>query len=382
MTRARCASWIAILGCWVSTAAPAFGQPVAASRERYTSAKPVAPGRWPDVVAIATPSGPCTGTLVAKDVVLTSAQCVERGPVSVEVGTIDSGRPGEESIAVLWSRAYPDWMYSYDIGVIMLAAATHLEPRAVATTCAGRARPVHGSPLTVVGFGRAGQTTSPGGRLHEAIVPLTDAACTRELACLGGVAPWGEIASGGHGLDACFRDEGGPAYVTTGSGPALLAVASRSLTLPATPCGGGGVFVRVDRVASWIERVTQRALVRAACRAPTDEESSPPAAGCRAGGPRWLAAALALGPLGARRRSRRRSKSPHGQCLEASPPQPRHRPTPPAGRPSAARVGPPPCARRVNATTPAHGRQDQREASGRRDGWRRDDSHHLEVHQG
>src|SRR5688572_29645687 len=103
--------------------------------------------------------------------------------------------------------------------------------------------------------------------------------------------------AGGHGADSCFGDSGGPVYVDTedGHGHALLGVVSRGLALPAAPCGNGGVYVRVDKVISWIQSVTGRTLDRTTCRGPDDaDDAEPTAGGCSTGTSVGLAAALVL----------------------------------------------------------------------------------------
>jgi uncharacterized protein (TIGR03382 family) len=130
--------------------------------------------------------------------------------------------------------------------------------------------------LDVVGFGLT--TTAGVGdntRLHQAKIGVTDADCTNEPACESAVAPGGEFVAGGHGADACFGDSGGPVYITTTAGPALIGVVSRGIVSYGQPCGDGGVYVRADRVVDWIENVSGRLLKRVPCELPADGFADP-----------------------------------------------------------------------------------------------------------
>ena len=259
--------------------------------DRIVGGSQVPRGRWPDVVAVMLRDGACTGVLVAPDVVLTAGHCIAGGPYEVLVDTIDYGRPGGERIRVAWARAYPNWEQRYDVGVLMLdQPATFAKPRVVTSACTARPLLVPGRRVEIVGFGLATlEGLESNTRLHQASVPITDPTCTSDPSCNPAVAPHGEFTAGGHGADSCFGDSGGPVYIDTqdGHGHALVGIVSRGLALPAAPCGNGGVYVRVDKVTSWIQSVTGRKLDRTSCRGSSDaavEDEPPDVAGCSATG--------------------------------------------------------------------------------------------------
>jgi len=112
--------------------------------------------------------------------------------------------------------------------------------------------------------------------------------CTADESCNTSVAPGGEFVAGGHGTDACFGDSGGPVYIDTAQGPALIGVVSRGLLVSGEPCGEGGVFVRADKVTAWIKSVTGRDLDRVPCELPADAPDTAAVAsepgGCNAAG--------------------------------------------------------------------------------------------------
>ena len=104
------------------------------------------------------------------------------------------------------------------------------------------------------------------------------------------------------GGTACYGDSGGPIYL----GEALIGVVSRGLALPGKPCGNGGVYVRADTVAGWIEQVTKRKLVRATCGKDDEDGADDDAGGCSAAGAAGVPVAIAaLIGLGAWKRRRR-----------------------------------------------------------------------------
>jgi len=232
-------------------------------------------GEWPDTVAVLASNAMCSGTLIAPDVVLTAGHCIDTHPKLVVVGSIDLSKPAGTAIAVKSATAYPRWQSSYDVGVLVLEHPAPAPPRAIASRCSIKEHLVAGEKVHVVGFGLttlSGEGTNT--RLHEAMIPVVDAMCTQDSACQPAVAPGGEFTAGGSGVDACFGDSGGPIYLDTKGGAALVGVVSRGEAEIGEPCGGGGVYVRADAVASWIEKTTGRKLTRSACDEPADGDGS------------------------------------------------------------------------------------------------------------
>lgn len=255
-------------------------------------------GTWPDVVAVLGDDASCTGTLIAPDVVLTAGHCIEIPPKWVLVDVVDMRHPaGGEVIDVKSAHAYPDWEHTYDVGVLVLQHVAKPKPRAIASACTAEPLLAARKPVTVIGFG----LTSPSGtddntELHQAQLPILDPTCAGDPTCEAAVRPNGEFTAGGRGTDSCFGDSGGPAMLDTKDGPVLAGVVSRGLVLPGAPCGNGGVYVRADKVAPWIEKVTGRTLARTMCDGHGDDPALAAAAddtgGCSAGGG---GAGLALG---------------------------------------------------------------------------------------
>lgn len=256
-----------------SVLASVFSSLVVSSLAASASPAPVVGGStvpssdWPDVVGVIGPTGRCTGTLIAPDVVITAGHCADLQPTEVVTFADDlaRGAPGEH-VKVKWTRAFPNWESTYDVSVVMLERPARPAPRAVISACDATAQLHDGASVTVVGYGLATASgTDNNSKLRAARMPVIDASCTDVPGCNPDVAPNGELAAGGRGIDSCFGDSGGPAFIETPTGPALLGVVSRSLDVAGPPCGSGGIYVRADKVVNWIEQQTGRRLKRSVC---------------------------------------------------------------------------------------------------------------------
>ena len=285
---------------------------------------PAKPGAWPDAVAVIAPHAACTGTLITPDVVLTAGHCIDTGPAIVVVDTTDYGAPGGEAIRVKSAMAYPSWETSYDVGVVVLEHAAKTKPRSVAAACTVRAGLVAGARVEIVGFGLTTKAGTGGNsRLHQAQLSVGDAACSGSAGCNPAIAPGGEFTAGGDDKDACYGDSGGPIYVDAPGGPALLGVVSRAASLAGQPCDGGGIYVRADKVVSWIQRVTHETVTRTHCAGAADgaddegaaggagdaPEGSQQAGGCAAGGGAGGSLVIGLGALAMAGLARRRARA-------------------------------------------------------------------------
>ncbi len=58
----------------------------------------------------------------------------------------------------------------------------------------------------------------------------------------------------GSGMDSCNGDSGGPAYIFVGEDQRKVAGATSRATAERTDnCGDGGIYVRIDKLAPWID---------------------------------------------------------------------------------------------------------------------------------
>lgn len=237
-------------------------------------------GTWPDAVAVLGAQGSCTGTLIAPDVVLTAGHCAEVNPTQIIANTTNYNAAGGITAQVKSITAYPSWETSYDVSVIVLAAPVQgVTPRLLGTGCTFQSF-ANGAQVHLVGFGltdTAGQGDNT--TLHEAMAPVTDADCSGGNGCIPGVAPGGEFVAGGSGTDSCFGDSGGPVYLDTPRGPVVIGAVSRGLDSSPTPCGGGGIYVRTDKVADWLKTTSGKTIALDTCSG-----SQPPDGGDGSGG--------------------------------------------------------------------------------------------------
>ncbi len=226
----------------------------------------VPPGKWPDAVAVLGAQGSCTGTLIAPDVVLTAGHCAGANPTRVIANTTNYNVSGGTTMNVKSVTAYPSWETTYDVSVIVLTQPiVGVTPRKLGTACSfqGFARDTQ---IHLVGFGLTDDAgIGDNTQLHEAMTVVTDPDCSGTGGCVKAVAPGGEFIAGGNGTDSCFGDSGGPVYLDTPRGTVVIGAVSRGLDGSATPCGGGGIYVRTDKIVQWIESTTGKTIAKDDC---------------------------------------------------------------------------------------------------------------------
>lgn len=251
-----CSLALALLGSASALASPPPSQVV--------GGQDAEPGKWPDVVAVYVGTVPlCTGVLVAPTVVLTAAHCNTSGLMEVVIGadTLAADNQGER-IQVARRIEYPRWEDTFDVLALVLARPSTHRPRRLASGWAA-AEIVDGTPVSVVGYGAVNaQGNEYVERLQEGHTTVTDATCARASGCNPEATPAGELGAGGMGVDSCSGDSGGPLYAETSFGTVVAGLTSRSYDNASVPCSEGGIYVRADRIAHWIERETNVALER------------------------------------------------------------------------------------------------------------------------
>lgn len=224
-------------------------------------------GKWPDAVAVLSAQGSCTGTLIAPDVVLTAGHCADPKPTTVIANTTNYNVAGGVRATVKSITAYPNWENTYDIAVIVLTAPmVGVTPRRIGAACTFQGF-ADNMMVHLVGFGLT-DTAGQGDNtvLREANAPIIDADCsTTGKGCSAGALPAGEFIAGGSGTDSCFGDSGGPVYLDTPRGTVVVGAVSRGLDNAASPCGGGGIYVRTDKVLQWIEATAGKPVMQDTC---------------------------------------------------------------------------------------------------------------------
>lgn len=216
----------------------------------------------------------CTGVLVAPQVVLTAGHCI-RGASHVSFGT--EARTGPR-YTVRSKQAHPKWARTYDVGVLLLDSDPGLTSATIST-----ARLEDNVTSVIVGWGltdeRGRQDTD---YLQEATVQIWDHDCSEGgWDCNRDVQPGGELVAGGSS-DSCTGDSGGPIFQVTREGYLLVGIVSRGVHPSDHMCGDGGIYVRSDAIAAWVETTAGVELDWDGYREPGSAEWS----GSTSGGPR------------------------------------------------------------------------------------------------
>ena len=228
---------------------------------RVLGGAPVKVGEFLDCVAVGSDNQwGCTGTLIAPNVVLTAGHCADFA-TRVFIG-VDVTKPGKV-VRVSKRIRHPQYHKGKhnDLLVLLLAEKiTTVLPRKLAAkndldkATDGR----------IVGFG----TTDPTGNFGYGVkrfadVPIVSPSCNGTVDGQDDKVAYGcdvgfELVAGRPLLerDSCKGDSGGPFYVAGKHGEWLLGGAtSRATDSAMHECGDGGVYVRVDRYRTWIDKL-------------------------------------------------------------------------------------------------------------------------------
>jgi hypothetical protein len=238
--------------------------PEAGTSQEVIGGENATAGAWPDVAAVLfNGQQECTGVLIAPTVALTAGHCNDPSLTTILVGTTSLARATEgETIAVARRIEYPSSQETEDLTVLVLARASKLEPRPLATGWAS-ADVRNGARVEIVGYGAIDRDAKVYiNDLQQAETTITDADCTEALGCRASVAPGGELGAGGMGVDTCPGDSGGPLYLPTKYGTFVAGITSRSYDNALYPCSEGGIYARPGKVAAWIEQSAGVAVSR------------------------------------------------------------------------------------------------------------------------
>lgn len=208
---------------------------------------------FPECIAVGSDNGwCCSGTLVAPNVVVTAAHCVEGGCaarvfIGEDVFFPDDGDVIKTHTQVVHPSYRPP-KATGDIAVLILESDASVRPRPIATAD-------QLGTATFVRLAGYGNTDSSGrrgyGRRRMVDVPIA-----------GDNPKYGsdsqsEFVAGAPFLDrdSCNGDSGGPAYVQSGGQWFLAGATSRATASSLRPCGDGGIYTRVDVYEDWVRSV-------------------------------------------------------------------------------------------------------------------------------
>jgi Trypsin len=236
---------------------------------RVYGGSPVAPGTFPDTVAITGNGDICTGVVIGEQSILTAAHCY-CGGVSETVyfgdtyATAINTAKVASGVSMIACSTGMD-LQKGDVAILRLAVSLTVPPRAFASSSLIDAV----KTARVVGFGQGMDLTSePAGIKRLTDVPVESSKCSGTVPSPSGNFPDSdyyhcaagqEMVAGARSWnkDTCHGDSGGPLYVTGPDGGLYLAATtSRATATPGMrPCGDGGIYVRTDgAVLAWLQQ--------------------------------------------------------------------------------------------------------------------------------
>jgi secreted trypsin-like serine protease len=193
----------------------------------------------------------CSGVVIARDLVLTAAQCI-RPATHYRIIGFDAPRTLKNVASTI---VHPDWdptavlkhRMSADVALLKLAAP--LPPAYMPVALADPKVVTVGSQVTVAGYGsaKAGDIKS-GGKLRTAVLVVTGNPGSFQIRLVDPNRK-GDVA----GLGSCMGDSGGPVLEESDGRLALLGLMSWA-TGPAltTGCGGLTGVTPIVRYRDWV----------------------------------------------------------------------------------------------------------------------------------
>jgi trypsin len=208
----------------------------------------------------------CGGTLVAPDVVLTAAHCVDNSIVRKDATRLHvvSGTAfyaaGGDRVSITAINIHPQWDSStmaFDFAILKLARATS----AGTPIPIQAASPGPGTVGRVSGWGARAEGGQGTPDLLAVDLPVVDRSTCNAADSYGGAITSSMLCAGVRegGLDSCQGDSGGPFVAGVPSAPRLMGVVSWG-----EGCGRQlkyGIYADVANVVSWIRSFSPQIAV-------------------------------------------------------------------------------------------------------------------------
>ena len=183
----------------------------------------------------------CTGTIIAKRVIVTAAHCLEGQSASaIKFALGPNANSPQASLSIKRIAVHPQWDSSQiknDIAIAILSADAPVTPVPVNTTMPSS---WVGKSLTFVGYGVSNGRTQTGAGVKRVVtIPISQVAAS-------------QFAYQTRGKNTCNGDSGGPAFAADASGNLTVAGVT---SYGDQGCTQYGVDTRVDAFRSFIDSV-------------------------------------------------------------------------------------------------------------------------------
>ncbi len=185
----------------------------------------------------------CSGVLIAPDVVLTAAHCLDifgtEGPYEVFLGTqlLPEPEPGGRFVRVAKAARHPAYVretHAYDAALLRLASPVQTPPMPLLESPSSALAP--GVTARALGYGDTKNPQEPAGRRRQGTLTVTD------------VTPAAFRAGPSPGM-SCVGDSGGPVLVREGAREVLAGLTASG----DVACRTEALNVRVDALRDFLQ---------------------------------------------------------------------------------------------------------------------------------
>ncbi|XP_053594540.1 trypsin-1-like [Microplitis demolitor] len=207
----------------------------------------------------------CAATIISSKYMLTAAHCVDRfdkSKIKVHTGAYDRNNASSQLVeykilSVIKHSGYSITNYNNDLALIKINGVIKFDGPMKPVCLPERGSTFTGKNATVTGWGAIEESGPLSSTLQEVLVPImSNNECrttkyppkriTDNMLCAGYIDG---------GKDSCQGDSGGPLHVVEDKTYKIVGIVSwgEGCALPGYP----GVYTRVNRYISWIERNTK-----------------------------------------------------------------------------------------------------------------------------